>query len=330
MSVASSSSCQSAQRREREYSPSKRPGQPAVPDDLDVAQRREREYSPSKASRRRRRRLRCRDAQRREREYSPSKRCGWRSGTALASPRSTKGAGIFPLQGARRLTLLANGIATLNEGSGNIPPPSRQAVCRRRQPGHRSTKGAGIFPLQVRVGVGAGLVERGRSTKGAGIFPLQGVWSDCCASRRRHNAQRREREYSPSKEAHSPGQRRRRPPRSTKGAGIFPLQGQPVALARSDALRRSTKGAGIFPLQAACIPLRHLRQRVAQRREREYSPSKGQAPARLPTAGPLNEGSGNIPPPSRWGCAVGWLMSCTAQRREREYSPSKHTVTLRC
>ena len=183
-----------AQRREGEYSPSKfwngRCARPVV-----YAQRREGEYSPSKAVLVRQMPPPCRTAQRREGEYSPSK-CVGDHLIDCRRVRSTKGGGIFPLQGPDRRGLDGRLPMPLNEGRGNIPPPSSSSAmwCG---PTVRSTKGGGIFPLQVADldhEVAAGL---DRSTKGGGIFPLQ------------------DQQQRP---VHLLGDR------STKGGGIFPLQ----------------------------------------------------------------------------------------------------------
>ena len=161
---------------------------------------------------------------------------------------------------------------SLNEGSGNIPPPRNTTTC------------------------GDPICE---------------------------HAQRREREYSPSKAAVVQTRAIHLASRSTKGAGIFPLQ-EPGWLRTRITAARSTKGAGIFPLQVRRSGVSGVSGGPAQRREREYSPSKCTTTTTVASRpGSLNEGSGNIPPPRSRSVAGADTGRGAAQRREREYSPSK-------
>ena len=217
-------------------------------------------------------------AQRREREYSPSKHRGGGNGHRCGD-RSTKGAGIFPLQGrscrSGRLVRRA-----LNEGSGNIPPPSTRTRTGRPAATPSLNEGSGNIPPPRPAGSTGSPGRAQALNEGSGNIPPPS---------HRHDRRRRAGRG-----------------RSTKGAGIFPLQGGCQQQGVVEVVR-STKGAGIFPLQGR---------------------SKRRWPRLACT--PLNEGSGNIPPPSCVNPAALSLVLVPAQRREREYSPSKWIASWCC
>ena len=211
--------------------------------------------------------------------------------------RSTKGGGIFPLQGID-IRFMVTFFGMLNKGRGNIPPPScprqncsgSESLAQQREGEYSPSKRRGRACRDDT----AGLLNKGRGN----IPPPRQVPSWMLAGV--FHAQQREGEYSPSKTApltslgtltgmlnkgrgnipppsraaicgicessvlnkgrgnippprHAEGQVPRVPvPCSTKGGGIFPLQGRGAALIAPAAVC-STKGGGIFPLQApAC------------------------------------------------------------------------------
>ncbi len=231
-------------------------------------------------------------AQQREGEYSPSKRVA-ADVSSVRPDRSTKGGGIFPLQGLTGSTRACRR-AALNKGRGNIPPPRGSAQATM-------------------------LSARSAQQREGEYSPSKDGCTEAC--KRSDSAQQREGEYSPSKQRGTSAATRTAR-RSTKGGGIFPLQGRVAADVSSVRPDRSTKGGGIFPLQgrppAGSQPAApHAQQREgeyspskilsadvdtycpnAQQREGEYSPSKALRTQPCPFGHcSLNKGRGNIPPP---------------------------------
>ena len=240
-------------------------------------------------------------AQRREREYSPSKLShdAHVVGGKVAAPLN-EGSGNIPPPRLAELARLSAFVVALNEGSGNIPPPRRARLALGPARAPPLNEGSGNIPPPSRSTIRRTTPCRRRAQRREREYSPSKCFISCEGGPGFIVAQRREREYSPSKgRVRRPGGRSGCA-RSTKGAGIFPLQAAHAQRRAPLRRGRSTKGAGIFPLQDGGPAYSVTRPDHAQRREREYSPSKcfGQADdAALSIA--LNEGSGNIPPPRR-------------------------------
>ncbi len=212
----------------------------------------------------------------------------------------------------------------------------------------RSTKGGGIFPLQAR----RSRRRRARSpptlNKGRGNIPpprRRVTWPVHALIQR---AQQREGEYSPSKVTWGPNRWLATIDRSTKGGGIFPLQGHDSGDQsnwHAAAQQREGEYSPSKLMGRACTPVYIIAQQregeyspskstagptpanksPAQQREGEYSPSKRRTRQRQspPPLTALNKGRGNIPPPSSVEARSLTAGSASAQQREGEYSPSK-------
>ncbi len=258
--------------------------------------------------------------------------------------RSTKGGGIFPLQG-RPPAGSQPAAPHAQQREGEYSPSKLHPDWRPRRRELRSTKGGGIFPLQGPGNRGVDCGAFDRSTKGGGIFPLQvatvGPRRGCVMT-----AQQREGEYSPSK-AHSPTVRSRRvrraqqregeyspskwaelfisfsaPQRSTKGGGIFPLQGGDARYGRADPGATLNKGRGNIPPPSPPVPVLALFDFGAQQREGEYSPSKVSDLSDVGHSGGRSTKGGGIFPLQVDSITADDLC-LNAQQREGEYSPSK-------